>query len=166
MNIRQTSTVAAGAALAVVLGIVCKAVLPGLPYGGSVSLEPLPILLIGIWRGGRAGVATGVLTGLLQLIVDPHVYHPVQVLLDYPVAFALLGLAGVLPGPRPVGIVAANALRFASHFASGIVFFGAYAPEGTSVWAYSAAYNALYVVPETLLALVLIPLLLRRLSPA
>jgi thiamine transporter len=91
-------------------------------------------------------------------------------LLDYPVAFALLSVAGF--GSRQyralVGSgrrVAAEALavpwmvlgataRFGAHFVSGMVFFGSNAPAGTPVWAYSALYNLSYVVPSLILSIV------------
>lgn len=167
-RLRDLTAIGTGAALAIVLGLVCKALpLPRLPYGGSITLESIPILYVALWLGWRAGVQTGVLCGLLQLLLDAHIYHPVQVLLDYPVAFGLLGLAPLvgtaIPGIGAIpGIVAACALRFVSHFASGIIFFASYAPEGTSVWAYSATYNASYIVPDAILACVLVPLLIHR----
>lgn len=161
-RLRDLTAIGTGAALAIVLGVICKALpLPRLPYGGSVTLESVPILYVALWRGWRAGVWAGGLCGLLQLMLDAHIYHPVQVALDYPVAFALLGFAGI-PVPALAGILVGCALRFLSHFTSGIVFFSAYAPEGTSVWAYSAAYNATYLVPDAILAAILVPLLLRR----
>ena len=161
-RLRDLTAIGTGAALAIVLGLVCKALpLPRLPYGGSITLESIPILYVALWLGWRAGVQTGVLCGLLQLLLDAHIYHPVQVLLDYPVAFGLLGLAPLVGYTIP-GIVLGCALRFVSHFTSGIVFFASFAPEGTSVWAYSATYNASYIIPDAILACVLVPLLIHR----
>ena len=161
-RLRDLTIVGTGAALAIVLGIVCKALpLPRLPYGGSITLESIPILFVALWRGWRPGVQTGVLCGLLQLLLDAHIYHPIQVVLDYPIAFGLLGVAPVVGHAIP-GILLGSSLRFVAHLVSGIVFFGAYAPEGTSVWAYSAAYNATYIVPDAILASILVPLLLNR----
>jgi thiamine transporter len=51
----------------------------------------------------------------------------------------------------------------ASHVVSGIVYFGDLAPEGTSAWKYSLAYNASYLVPETILAAIATAVLVRRL---
>ena len=59
-RLRDLTVVATGAALALVLGIICKALpLPRLPYGGSITLESVPILFVGFWRGWRPGVQTG-----------------------------------------------------------------------------------------------------------
>lgn len=161
-RLRDLTAVGTGAALAIVLGLVCKALpLPRLPYGGSITLESIPILYVALGRGWRPGVQTGVLCGLLQLLLDAHIYHPAQVLLDYPVAFGLLGLAPLVGYAIP-GIIIACTLRFAAHFTSGIIFFASFAPEGVSVWAYSATYNASYLVPDTILACLLVPLLIHR----
>jgi thiamine transporter len=161
-RLRDLTAVGTGAALAIVLGLICKALpLPRLPYGGSITLESIPILYVALWRGWRPGVQTGLLCGLLQLLLDAHIYHPIQVLLDYPVAFGLLGFAPLVGYAVP-GILLACTFRFAAHLTSGIVFFGSYAPEGTSVWLYSATYNASYLIPDAILASILVPLILRR----
>ncbi len=163
-RLRELTAVGTAAALAIVLGLVCKSLpIPRLPYGGSITLESIPILFLAIWQGSRSGVQAGVLCGLLQLLLDAHIYHPLQVLLDYPIAFGVLGFAGTIGYAIP-GILFACSLRFLSHFTSGIVFFSAYAPEGTSVWAYSAAYNASYMISDTILACLLVPLLVRRIQ--
>ncbi len=50
-------------------------------------------------------------------------------------------------------------MRFISHFLSGAIFFGHYAPEGQNVWLYSLIYNSSYMIPETLITLVAMILL-------
>jgi hypothetical protein len=65
-------------------------------------------------------------------------------------------------GAVGLGVLVGSAAQFALHVASGVVFFSAYAPFGESIWVYSAAYNAAYLIPQTALALVLLPPLLRR----
>ena len=161
-RLRDLTAIGTGAALAIVLGLICKALpLPRLPYGGSITLESIPILYVALWRGWRPGVQTGVLCGLLQLLLDAYILHPIQILLDYPIAFGLLGFSGIAVGTIP-GILLGCFFRFIAHVTSGIVFFGTYAPEGTSIWVYSAAYNASYLIPDAILASLLVPLLLKR----
>jgi len=66
-----------------------------LPQGGSVTAGSMvPVIWLSLRRGPKIGVLACVLYGLVQLMVEPFVYHPAQVLLDYPVAFGALGLAG------------------------------------------------------------------------
>tara|TARA_B100001123_G_scaffold357317_1_gene411455 strand:- start:1727 stop:2227 length:501 start_codon:yes stop_codon:yes gene_type:complete len=163
VSVRDLTLVGSTAALAVVLGLVFKALpLPRMPYGGSISLESLPILYLATWRGLRPGIAAGVLCGLIQLLLGAHIFHPVQIVLDYPVAFGFLGLGGMFAGSAVWACVVGGSARFIAHFVSGIVFFGSYAPEGTSVWVYAALYNLSYLIPETVLCAALLPFLLRR----
>lgn len=134
------------------------------PRGGSVSLEMLPIFLLAFRRGGSAGVLSGVLLGLLQLVLGGYYVHPVQVILDYPASFMVLGVAGfgALKRMRWAGVAAGSLLRLVVHVISGVVFFAEYAPEGSSVLGYSLAYNAGYLVPSAVLTYVIILLLERR----
>src|SRR5690606_23361396 len=62
--------------------------------GGSITLEMLPIFVLAFRRGGVAGLMGGGLFGVLQIILGGYIYHPVQVILDYPAAFLVLGVAG------------------------------------------------------------------------
>ena len=140
-----------------------------MPFGGSISLEMIPLILLALRQGPLVGVVAGAVYGFLDLAINPFVVHPVQVLLDYPLAFAALGLAGFFrPTVRGAifGTVVAVLARFACHFFSGVVFFASYAPEGWNPYLYSAAYNAAYLVPSLALALVVVVVLLRALEGA
>jgi thiamine transporter len=80
-------------------------------------------------------------------------------LLDYPIAFAVLGLAGLFKRNIYLGAAVGGTARFISHFLTGVIFFGEFAPEGQSVWLYSLTYNLSYMLPDTLICigLLLIP---------
>jgi thiamine transporter ThiT len=66
-----------------------------LPQGGSVTAGSMvPVIWLSLRRGPITGILACTLYGLVQLVVEPFVYHPVQVLLDYPVAFGMLGISG------------------------------------------------------------------------
>jgi len=149
-------------ALAVVLGQVR---LFAMPQGGSVSLELLPIVFIAVRRGVVPGFVVGVVYGLLQLALPgAFVFHPVQALLDYPLAFGALAAGGLVAvtGWRScaAAVVVACAARFVFHFLSGLIFFAEYAPGWEAPWLYSITYNALYLLPEAALTVVLLwPLL-------
>lgn len=157
-GVRDLTAAGAAAALAFILGYLK---LYRLPQGGSITLATLPLLYVALWRGPRTGTLAGLLCGMLNL-VGGFIIHPVQLLLDYPVPFACLGLAGLWPRYPRAGILFANLLRCVSHVASGAVFFGSYAPDGVSVWHYAAAYNLSFVLPELAIGIVLVPVLLRR----
>lgn len=165
-NVRVLTEAALAIALAFVLSFIK---LLDLPFGGSISLEMVPLILFALRQGALPGVLTGAVYGFLSLMVDPFIVHPVQVLLDYPVAFGALGLAGLF---RPttlgtvLGTLAATAARFAAHFVSGVVFFSTFAPDGWNPVVYSAAYNAVYLVPSLVIAVVGVRLLLAALDQA
>jgi thiamine transporter len=172
--------IALSIALAAVLHLVFK--VWQMPFGGSISLEMLPIIIVALRRGVLAGVLAGVLFGVIDYFMEPFFVHWVQLLLDYPVAFGCVGLAGLM---RPLAVSAFRAgkpgrvvwtavvpavvigglARFGAHLVSGAIFFGANAPAGQNVWLYSAVYNATYVLPSVVacgvVAAILVPVLER-----
>jgi thiamine transporter len=163
---RVLTEAALAVALAFVLGFV---VLFKMPYGGSVSLEMIPLILLALRQGWRVGVVAGAAYGLLDLAIDFYVVHPVQFILDYPLAYGALGLAGLFkPTVRcaVLGTTVAVLARFACHFLSGVVFFASVAPQGWNPYLYSAAYNAAYLAPSLGIALVVTVVLLKALERA
>ena len=142
----------------------------------------LPILVLALRRGVMPAAIAGAAFGVIDFFFEPYAAAPIQVLLDYPVAFALLSVAGfgsrqylalVDSGRRAAAeavavpwMVLGAAARFSAHFVSGIVFFGANAPAGTPVWAYSALYNLSYVLPSLVLSIVAALLVLPVLDAA
>lgn len=170
MNAFKDARVLTEAALAIALAFVLGLItLFRMPLGGSISLEMVPLILLAVRQGWKVGVLAGAAYGLLNLAVNPVILHPIQVLFDYPLPFAVLGLAGLFnPTVRGaiVGTTVAVMARFAFHFVSGVVFFAAYAPEGWNPLVYSAAYNAAYLVPSLIVVLIAVPVLLRALAQA
>lgn len=130
-----------------------------LPQGGSIGIDMLPIFLLAFRRGGKVGLMGGALFGLLKLITDPFVIHPVQLLLDYPIPFAALGVAGFFRNDILTGVTVGTTLRYVVHVISGVVFFAEYAPEGTPALLYSLLYNGSYLLPEAVLVGVILYLL-------
>ena len=170
MNAFRDTRVLAEAALAIALAFVLGLITVfRMPLGGSISLEMVPLILLALRQGWRVGMLAGVAYGLTNLAVNPVILHPVQVIFDYPLPFAVLGLAGLFsPTVRGaiIGTIVAVLARFAAHFVSGVVFFASYAPEGWNPYVYSAAYNAAYLIPNLIIALVLVVVLLRALENA
>jgi len=80
-------------ALALVLGYLK---ILQLPQGGTISLAMVPVIIVALRRGVVAGVVTGVISGMLMMLPDPFLVHPVQVILDYPLAWGALGFAGLI----------------------------------------------------------------------
>lgn len=144
-------------ALATVLSILKPF---SLPFGGSVTLlSMLPIIIISLIYGTRHGVASAFIYSLIQLGLDlgavltwgltPYALIG-TIVLDYVLAFTLLGLGGLFKNKGLIGVIAGTvlvlALRFLMHFISGIVIFGSIV--SADAWIYSLTYNASYMVPE------------------
>src|ERR687885_1516972 len=170
MDAFKDTRVLAEAALAVALAFVLGLIkVFQMPFGGSISLEMVPLILLALRQGPWVGMVAGAAYGLVDLAIEPFAVHPVQVIFDYPLAFGVLGLAGFFqPSVRGaiLGTVVAVLARFVCHFVSGVVFFASYAPKGWNPYLYSAAYNAGYLVPSLIIALVVVTVLLRALEGA
>ena len=83
-----------------------------------------------------------------------------MILLDYVLAFTLLGLAGAIAKPfknRLVGVAVGTAavcgIRFLCSFLSGVLIWGNLS-DGLPAWTYSLTYNGSYMLPETILTTV------------
>ena len=136
-----------------------------MPLGGSVTLASmLPLLWYSNKFGVRSGLIAGAAYGLLQLIQKPEIYHWVQVLLDYPLAFAALGLAGCVKNLQ-LGSLIGVAGRWVCHILSGAIFFAEWVPAGwANAWVYSAAYNGAYLLVDLVICIVLSFVLARALD--
>jgi thiamine transporter len=131
-----------------------------LPQGGSVTAASMvPIFWLALRRGAKIGLFAGAVYGCIQLIIEPFIVYPAQVLLDYPIAFSMLGLAGFFQKRPFLGVNIGIFGRFAAHFISGIIFFANYAPEGMSPAIYSAIYNGSYLLPELIVSVYIVYLL-------
>jgi thiamine transporter len=137
----------------------------GLPQGGSINLGMVPIFWLALRRGPKIGIFAGAVLGVVDLAIEPFVVNPAQFILDYPLAFACVGLAGFFRKPKVVGpivgVVVGGTARFLSHFVSGVIYFPQYAPTGMSPYLYSAIYNATYMVPSIIICAIAILLLER-----
>ncbi len=144
-------------ALATVLSILRPFILP---FGGSITLlSMLPVVMIPLMYGTRWGMVSAFIYSLIQLGLDlgsvlswgltPYALIG-TIVLDYILAFSLLGLAGVFKTKGIVGIaggvVMVLVLRFLMHFISGVIIFGTI--TSADAWVYSLSYNASYMVPE------------------
>ena len=102
-----------------------------LPQGGSITAGSMvSLLLLAFRRGPLIGLFSSTLYGLIQFMLEPYVVTPLQVTLDYPIAFAVLGLAGLFTTYPLVGVGVGIGGRFLAHLVSGAAFFAMYAPAG------------------------------------
>lgn len=160
-----------------------KFTLPFNIAGGSISLSMLPIIVLAILRGPQIGILAGVLAGFIDFLLEPYSVSALQVILDYPVAFGLLGLAGLLSaavlgqskaeGASPKLIVSVllaaiigGLARLLAHFLSGVLFFADNTPAGSNVIVYSLTYQLSYMLPSIIavciLAAIVVPVLVNR----
>ncbi|WP_294513989.1 energy-coupled thiamine transporter ThiT [uncultured Intestinimonas sp.] len=158
-----------GAIMAALAQILSYIKLMELPNGGSLTPAMFPILLFALRWGLKDGLLAGFVFGLLQLIFDgAYAWGWQSMLLDYLLAFTPLGLAGLFKGKAwgifP-GTVLGCAARFVIHYISGVTIYRIAAPTevlGTvfdNPELYSLVYNGSYMLPNTVLALVIAALL-------
>lgn len=137
-----------------------------LPQGGSVTFASLlPLMIYCCMFGTRRGLIVCTIYGVLQALQGPFIIHPMQFLLDYPLAFGLIGVSGIFMEKGVfkdkkvvaflLGGVLAVVLRYACHVCSGVFAFADYADldKYDTAIAYSMAYNSFAFV-DMLIALV------------
>lgn len=130
-----------------------------LPQGGSVTFASLlPLMIYCMMFGTRRGLLVCLVYGTLQALQDPYIIHPMQFLLDYPLAFGLIGVSGIFVEKNlfknkivgfVLGAVLAVGLRYACHVCSGVFAFADYfywdselMSKYDSAAIYSLAYNS------------------------
>ena len=166
-NITSETKILAEGTIIIALSVILKDVLPPiyfLPQGGSVSLAGMvPLLWFSLRRGLRSGLEASTVYGLVHMALPgSYIVDPVQGLLDYPIAFAALGLAGIFRKYPLIGVGVGITGRFLAHFASGVWFFSQYAPAGTHPVIYSAIYNGSYLIIEFIISAVIMYIIVKR----
>ncbi len=173
-NTRKLTETAVMLALAVALSYVT---IYSLPMGGSVTLfSQVPIIIIGYRYGAKWGISTGIIYGILEMLlqglgnfayVKGIVSYLILILADYVLAFMVLGLGGAMfkkavknqTVALGLGAFVGSLLRFVCHFVSGVTIWGEYADGWKSVWVYSAGYNGSYMAAEALISVIGVVLL-------
>jgi len=124
-----------------------------MPQGGSLTLASLlPLMIYCCMFGTRRGVIACLIYGVLQAIQDPWIIHPMQFLLDYPLAFGMIGISGIFIEKRvfkgkkrvigfALGAIIAVVGRYLCHVLSGVFAFAEYA-DRSSALVYSLTYNS------------------------
>jgi thiamine transporter len=183
-------------AIAVVLELVGKSIIPPMPFGGQLTfVSMLPIVLISYRHGTRWGLICGFGYALVQMALGAGTvtaaFQPgyfgdgtmilnalIMCLLDYVLAYTLLGMGGIFRGKikqhgaaLALGSIIALSARYLAHILSGWILFSGWAEwfftqEGFPAWgstlvqslspqllglAYSVVYNGMYMIPEIIL---------------
>ena len=206
MNTRRLTESAMLLAIAIVLELVSKMFIPEQPFGGQITLvSMLPVVLIGYRHGMKWGFVAAFTYALLEMAIGMKTVSAaflpgyfgdgtmvlkaiIMCLLDYLLAFTVLGLGGLFRNriKRPgvgllCGSLVALSARFVCHILSGYILFsgwaewfftqdgfpawGAKLAESLSPaalgWVYSIVYNGMYMVPEIILTAI-VALILSR----
>ena len=130
------------------------------PFGGSITFfSMLFACLPGYFYGPGAGLLSAAAYGVLQFLLGPYILFPMQVIVDYLLAFSALGLSGLFFKSKNgllkgylVGILG----RYVFAVLSGWLFFGEYAWEGWGALPYSLAYNGAYIFAEGAITVVIL----------
>ncbi len=172
-----------------------------LPFGGGITLASMmPICLIAYIYGTKTGLISAFVYSIIQMLLDPGVISAaflpgedqmlfgkavLMCLLDYILAFGVLGLAGIFKervkndfAAVTLGALLVTFLRYICHIASGYILWGSYAEwffsqEGfyeigagilstfsgqTLALIYSLFYNGLYMIPEIIITTIITPM--------
>lgn len=172
---KTTRILVEGAMMIAVASVLSLWKIVDMPFGGSITLEMLPLVLMAYRNGTKWGCFTGFVHGIIQMILGfSNVMYCATllsqigcILLDYVLAFTALGLAPVVANlfknnkvvGYVVGSIFVGVLRFVCSFLSGALLWGAYAPEEMGVWKYSLLYNGAYMLPNTIILAVVMGLL-------
>lgn len=193
-------------AVAIVLEFISKMFIPEMPFGGQVTfVSMLPVVLISYRHGVKWGLVSGLGYALIEMAIGAKTvaaaFQPgyfgdgtmignafIMCLLDYVVAFTVLGLGGIFRDTIKnsgaalcAGSVVALGARYVAHIASGYILFAGWAEwfftqEGFPAWGaelvaslspevlgfvYSVVYNGMYMVPEIILTAVTAVLIAR-----
>lgn len=148
-------------AMSIALGTILSEIkIIDFPWGGSATLlSMLVICLPGYFFGLGAGLLTGVAYGVLQLLISPYVLYPMQLVLDYLLAFGALGLSGLFANAKKgllKGYLTAILGRYVFVVLSGWIFFAEYAWEGWLPLPYSLVYNGIYIFAEGAITVVIL----------
>lgn len=131
-----------------------------MPQGGSVTaFSMFALFLVSYLFGPRQGILAGLAYGLIDLVINPYVIHPVQLFMDYPLGFGAIGIGGLLRNTNfgmikgyLVGVLG----RYLVVVLSGIIFWGMYAAEGFNAVTWSFFYNMTYILPEAIATVVIL----------
>lgn len=139
-----------------------------LPWGGSIDLAMLPIILACVRWGFGPGMVAATAHAILQTLFEGGIAIGWQSIVgDFLLAYMVLGLAGLFRGKFVPATLIACVARFLVHYVVGATIWAEYMPESffgmtmTTPWFYSALYNGAYMLPDTVMVLIAGILLMR-----
>ena len=139
--------------------------------GGSINFTMFPIMIIAFRHGSLWGIGSGMIFGLIKCIIGGGLgWGLPSILLDYVLAYGVVGLSGIFRNKKYgllFGSLLGCTLRYMIHFISGIVLYAITVPteiESINIvfqnaWGYSAVYNLIYMVPSSIVCIILMTLM-------
>ena len=171
MSHRSVRALCEGAILVAAAQLLSYLRLWRMPWGGSVVLAMVPIMLYAIRWGFARGLFAGFVFGILQFTLDGGFAIGWQSIIgDYLLAYTAVGFAGLCRGSKGAvftGTLLGGGVRFLVHFVVGATVWAAYMPEEffgmtmTSPWLYSLLYNLAYMIPNIAVTLLVFAVLYR-----
>lgn len=165
-HLRALCEAAIFVAIAVVLNALRFRILP---QGGSINLVLIPLVILSIRWGTGIGLMSGFVFGVIKAIMgSAFAWGWQSLLLDYFVAYTVIGVAGFFRHRSNRAVVACVAAGFAQYFVfwiTGVLIWGEWMPDEflnmpmTSPWIYSLVYNGTHMIPNILISAVAIGLL-------
>lgn len=172
-----------------------------LPFGGSITpASMMPVIIIAYIYGVKWGFFSAFVYSVLQMLTGMDVVSALFIpgdsqmliwqaisvcLIDYVLAYMMLGFAGIFKGNFKsdgvaicIGTVFSMFLTYVMHIVSGFIFYGAWAEWfftqegfysfGASImknfsgnmlsFIYSVVYNGLYMIPEIIITAIITPI--------
>lgn len=139
-------------------------------FGGSIDFVMIPLFIICYRRGIGYGVASGLVFGFIKCIIGGGIgWGLPSVLLDYVLAYGACGMAGLFRRKRvllPLAAFVGCFARFIIHFISGVTIYAISTETKISgivtsnAWLYSLIYNGIYMLPNTVIAVVVMAILI------
>jgi len=147
-------------------GIIFKSVFPN---GGSIGFAMIAVLIIAYRRGLLPALLTGLIMGLFDIATSAYIIHPVQLLLDYILPYAVVGFVGLL---KPLfdkstdkksgvlwlisGAVIGGLFKFLCHYLAGVFYWAnptdfAWGLNDMSPFLYCFIYNIAFIGPSIVL---------------
>ena len=165
----KTYPLVEGALMVAVAQILSVIKLWEMPWGGSIVLAMVPIILYAVRWGLGKGLTAAFAFGVLQFMFDGGFAIGWESIIgDYLLAFTALGLAGLFHGRKYgifFGTIVGGLARFVVHYVVGATVWAAYMPEEFlglqmgSPWFYSCLYNIVYMGPNILITLAVFAIL-------
>ena len=143
-------------------------------FGGSIDLVMIPLVVFALKWGAGWGVLAGLVFGTIKYFLGGSAIDIISIIFDYSVAYAAVGLAGIHSNAnsstRPVGALIGCVARFIVHYISGVTVYARWMPEEfmglpmTSPFIYSLFYNGTYMLPNTIICVIVTALLNKPLA--